>query len=241
MKTILTILTIGFFTLLSKAQEYSGLSFLYFEGKYEVLADKAMSYTQDENHKNEALPYVYCAMAYTKLSSDSQFEEKYPNALNTAVEYMLLFKEKDTAQLHYYEYSEHVSDLRSQIIEEVKNAGDVSKPNAKMLSYCSHLVSLDASYDAGAWLMQGYCQYSLGQTAAAEASVEKSKSILDDAESIELLYSEQLLFLKFALLTYSEYLAKKDKKSEAVEWLEIGKEIFEEDEDFLESIERYTN
>ncbi len=104
------------------AQDYDDLLNLYLNEKYEKMLDKALDYTESTEHKSNAVPYVYCSMAYYHLSHDEKYKSDYPNAFENTIKYAIEFKKNDTSHEYFDQYLDYIFTLRDAVIESARTA-----------------------------------------------------------------------------------------------------------------------
>ena len=79
-------------------EDFDELLMWMVDEKFEKVLYKAIRYTEDDETKKEPVPYVFMSMAYFKISESGnpEFEEKYSNALKSALKYASKFVKKDS-------------------------------------------------------------------------------------------------------------------------------------------------
>ncbi len=213
------------------AQEYEDLLNLYIDEKYEKLAMKSYSYTQNDNHKKHPLPYIYCAMGYYEMSKDMEFKEDYPRAQQDAMKYVVKFRKKDKQKEHWDEHQDFISELRTTVIEDAENMLDGEKTLKKSFKIYKYMTQMDPS-DGAAWLMKGFCELKLRMVTEAVKSMNVGMPLINGLSSIEDVAEEQGYLLKFALMNYSEYLFEEGRTDSAQTTIDCGYKYFEDDKEY---------
>jgi hypothetical protein len=217
----------------AKAQsEYDDLLELIVDEKYEKCLIKALGYTEKDETKKHPLPYLYMSMAFFKIhqSDDPKLAERYPNAFKESLKYAVKYRKKDKESEYYGEYLDYFSELRKATIEDAELQDDNEKYTRSKGQY-KYLTDIDPN-DAGAWLMKGYTEWKLKSNKDAGISWEQAKTILTEV-GCDGLQEEQLYLLKKALILTAEMKIEEGDRSSAKEWMELGKDKFGEDKEFM--------
>lgn len=212
-------------------EEYEDLLNMYIDEKYEKLAMKAYSYTQNDKHKKHPLPYIYCAMGYYEMSKDMQYQEDYPRAQQYALKYIVKFRKKDKNKEYWDDHQDFISEVRATVIEDAENMLDSEKTIKKSFKIYKYLTQVDPT-DGTAWLMKGYCELKLRMVTEADKSLTEGMKLISEIKQIEDLTEEQQYLLKFGLITYTEYLVEEGQTSKASTTIDYGYKYFEDDKEY---------
>lgn len=233
MRKLLFFTSLLFISVFAKAQsEYDDLLELIVDEKYEKCLIKALNYTEKDETKKHPLPYLYMSMAYFKIhqSDDPKLAERYPKAFKNSLKYAVKYRKKDKEVAYYDEYLDFFSELRQATIEEGELQDDNEKYTRSKGLY-KYLTQLDPN-DAGAWLMKGYTEWMLKSKKDASLSWEEAKKIITET-GCEGLQEEQLFLLKKGLILNAEMMQEQGDRTAAKEWMELGKDKFGEDNEFM--------
>lgn len=210
-------------------RDYNDLLTLFVDEKYEKVLYKAEGYTLKDDTKKDALPYLYCSMAFLEISKIDELKEKYPDAFKNAIKYAAKYGQKDKEHEFYSEHEDYFAELRQAIISEAETFMDTDK-FTKAKSYYDALIDIDAN-DAGAHIMLGRAYYALKTKKEAELAYKTAKEILTERRCSDM-SKEQRNLLKEALMKEGEDRAAKGDKAVAKEWLDLGLEYFEDDKEY---------
>ena len=121
----LFLFVIGFaFQSAAQPPMYDDLLIYYADGDYEKLVKKAEKYTLDSDTKNDPLPYLYCSKANFEMSKDQKYLEDYPKAFNDAVKFAGKAIKKDKDGAVYGEHTNYFTDLKTAVVEDIRNMVD---------------------------------------------------------------------------------------------------------------------
>jgi hypothetical protein len=213
------------------AQEYEDLLNMYIDEDYEKLASKAYAYTQNDKHKKNPLPYIYCAMGYYEMSKQMEYMEDYPRAQSDAMKYVVKFRKKDKDLQYWNDHQDFISELRATVIEDAENMLDVEKTIKKSFKIYKSLTAIDPN-DGTAWLMRGYCELKIRMVTEAVKSHNIAMPLINAIASIQDIAEEQADLLKFGLMSYSQYLLDEGRTDSAKVTIDCGYKYFEEDKEY---------
>ncbi len=209
--------------------DYDDLLELLVDEKYEKLLYKAEKYTLDDKTKKHALPYLYLSMGYHEISKRDELAEDYPKAFKNSLKYVVKHRKKDKGNEFFAEYEDYFDILRRETISEAEVFNDQEK-YTKSKGYYKYIVGLD-NRDIGGWIMKGYIEYMLKSRKDSGLSFEEAKKILNE-EGCGHLTEIQMEFLKSSIITVAEMLDSAGMRSDATEWLDLGKEYFGDDGEY---------
>jgi len=210
--------------------EYDKILAMLVDEEYEKVLYKAEPYTLKDETKKDPIPYLYISMAYFEMSKRGEFEEEYPKAFKEALKYASKHRKKDKDNAYFSEFSDYFSELRAAGMVEAEVEMEKEKYTRAKGVY-KYLISLDEQ-DPGAYLMQSYCLFKDNSKKDAGINMEEAKKLLEEG-GVDRLAKEQKLLLKAAIINISAYFDSNGMRTEAREWMEIGKEYFSEDDEFM--------
>tara|TARA_B000000532_G_C18799669_1_gene376426 strand:- start:138 stop:974 length:837 start_codon:yes stop_codon:yes gene_type:complete len=215
-------------------EEYNKLLMWLVDEKYENVLYKCIRYTEDDDTKKLPLPYIRMAQAYLGIhqTDDNELREKFEadknKALKNSLKYASKYRKKDKELEHYHEFAEFFDALWS----ETKNAAETEMDNEKYTkakSYYKYLCTIDPD-DPGATLMLAAVYQQLKSRKEAELTYEKARNLLLEFGG-KGLREIQADLLHFAIIYNVEILANVNRPA-ALEWLELGSELFRGEPEF---------
>jgi len=224
--------------LISQA-EYNKLLMWIVDEKFENVLYKCIRYTEDDKTKKLPLPYIYMGQAYLgiHLTEDNELRERFQvdklKALKNSLKYTAEYRKKDRENLYFHEYTVFFDELWT----ETKNAAETEMDNQKFTkakSYYKYLSTIDPE-DPGAWLMYAAVYQHLKSRKEASETYDKARQLLIEFGGRGL-RDVQLELLRFALIYNAELLADTNRPA-ALEWLALGKDLFQGDAEF-EAVKR---
>lgn len=229
--TSLLLLFIAFTRLAGMAQspDYEDLLTLFVDEKYEKVLKKAEGYTLDDDSKKDPVPYLFMSMAFYEISKMEDMKETYPNAFKDALKYVSKYAGKDKQREYGRDYEDFFEEIRKATMSEAEIMTDQMK-YTKAKSMYDYLTDLDPN-DAGAFIMLGMTYQSMKSKKEAELAFKTAKELLS-SKKCTVSNKDQIGFLKAALISYATYLSENGRKSEAIEWLDLGKDFFPEDKEY---------
>lgn len=216
--------------------DYEDLLNLYIDEKYEKLASKAYSYTQNDNHKRNPIPYIYCSMGYYEMSKDIEYKEAYPRAQQSALKYAAKFRKKDKNLEYFDDHLDYLSELRETVIEDAENMLDSEKTIKKSHKIYKYLTQIDPN-DGSAWLMRAYCEVKLRMVTEADKSFKAAMPAIDNIKKLDDLEQEQQYLLKYGVILYTDYLIEQGMKDSAKITIDLTYKLFENDEEYKEKFD----
>ena len=215
-------------------EEYNKLLMWLVDEKYENVLYKCIRYTEDDDTKKLPLPYIRMAQAYLGIhqTDDNELREKFEadknKALKNSLKYASKYRKKDKELEYYHEFTEFFDALWS----ETKNAAETEMDNEKYTkakSYYKYLCTIDPD-DPGATLMLAAVYQQLKSRKEAELTYEKARNLLLEFGG-KGLREIQTDLLHFAIIYNVEILANVNRPA-ALEWLELGSELFRGEPEF---------
>jgi tetratricopeptide (TPR) repeat protein len=233
MKKIVMALAVIISTALSAAaqdsREYKDLLTLFVSEKYDKVVQKATSYTEDEDTKKDAMPYLFLSMSYFEMNKKDELRARYPDAFKLCLKYVKAYSSKDKDRIYYAEYEDFFAKLRYAVIAEGELMMDQAK-YTKAKSMYSYLINIDEK-DAGAHIYLGMTFIALKSKKEAETAFATAKAMLTD-KTAKTNTKELSDLLKNALITYSLRLNDEGSKGVAKEWMELGMDLFQNDKEY---------
>jgi hypothetical protein len=227
--TLAALFCLATLRLAAQAPDYKDLLNLYVDERYPKLLQKAEAYTLNDKTKKEPLPYLFMSMGFYKVSLRDEYKEKYRNSFQSSLKYLSKYAKFDKDKSEGVEYEDFFSTIRKAIISEAEIMNDQQK-YTKSKSLYKSLIDLDAN-DAGAYIMQGMTFEAMKSKKEAEVAFLAAKELISSGKC-SVSDKDQRAFLKTALIDYAGSLNSGGRKSEAREWLDLGKKYFEGDKEY---------
>lgn len=215
--------------ILAQSPDYDDLLNLFVDEKYDKLLRKAEGYTLDDKTKKDPVPYLFMSMGYYEMSKLDEYKTDYPNAFKDALKYLSKYASKDKNREFGADYEDFFNEIRKATISEAEIMTDQEK-YTKAKSMYGYLIDLDPN-DAGAYIMEGMTFQAMKSKKEAETSFKAAKELLS-SKKCTIKNKDQMVFLKSALIRYATYLNDSGSKTQAIEWLDLGKEFFPDDKEY---------
>ncbi|MGV9013303.1 MAG: hypothetical protein ACOH13_11980 [Flavobacteriales bacterium] len=218
----------------AQQKQYDDLLVKYVDEKYEECVTKAERYTENDNTKKDALPYLYMSMCLYEMSKIPKYQamEDYKKADRDALKYAEKYRKKDKDKEFFGNYEDFWAELNTMAQESGLNEYE---SGVKGMSKARRFFDSMTSYypeNPGPWLMLALCEYNTNLVKDGDESIKKYQAALDAAGSISSLPEDQKKLMKSALIHYAEYLDGKGDKSGARAAMEQGKDAFMDDPEF---------
>lgn len=210
---------------------YDDLLIYYADAEYEKLLQKAEKYTLKDDTKKDPLPYLYLAKANYEISKDATFAEDYPKASKDAIKYASKCLKYDAEGEVYADEYEFFKELKTGILEELKNLIALGTYN-KMISPCGQLLKLDEN-DIGGYFLKAAVFYNLKDKGSAKLEAEKAFELLDAVESVESWHPVDLESLKIGVIEYCKSIIAMNQVDKAKDLLGRVKQWLEHDSEFM--------
>jgi hypothetical protein len=188
------------------AQEYQDLEVLWIDQKYEKLIEKAEHYTEKEKSKNDALPYLYMCKGLYRISLIEKYKthETYRKAESDALSYAVKYKKKDKNGTYKADAEAFFAEMKKTYFEQTENYM-MAKDYKKSLAIIKKVVQFDDK-NPGAWLVKGVCEYEMKNKAEAILNTDLGVKLVKEISNFGEMYEVDQNFMRFALMTYAEYL-----------------------------------
>ncbi|MEY3399008.1 MAG: hypothetical protein RL220_1602 [Bacteroidota bacterium] len=231
MKKILTIaaLLLTFSSQMLAQNDYNDLLLMFVDEKYERCLYKAEKYTLDEKTKKDALPYLFMSMSFFEMSKRDEYKEKYPDSFKSSLKYIKKYASKDKERKFAAEYEDFFTEIRVATISEAEIMMDTEKYTKAKALY-DYLTDMDPK-DAGALIMRGLVELALKSKKEAEASFKEAQALLSGKQCGHF-KKEQKGLLKEGLMAIAIALADGGDKASAKAWLDLGMEMFSDDNEY---------
>ena len=218
---------------------YDDLLIYYADGDYEKLVSKADKYIGNDKTKNDALPYLYSSKGNFEMSKDQKYDEDYPKAFNNAIGMAGKAIKKDKDGSMYSEHENFYTDLKTSVVEEIKNMVD-QEDYSRMRGTVMKLQRLDPA-DVGSHFLLCAAQYQIKDKGSAKLTLKKAQIKLDEIESVDSWREIDFEMMRIGVSEYAKYLVKMRQCDKAKDILNKVKQWFEEDEDFLRMYDDIVN
>ena len=167
----------------SQAPEYNDLIILYADGNYAKLIREADKYTQKDDTKKDALPFLWLSKGLYAISQVGDRDDMYKNAFKESASALGKFRKKDKEGSLYAENSEYVEEVKKAILEGVYNEVDAKnyrKGTSALMVY--YKVMPD---DLGGKFLEAACKYRENDKSGANYIWKDTEKRLAELTSIE--------------------------------------------------------
>ncbi|HPF68610.1 MAG: tetratricopeptide repeat protein [Flavobacteriales bacterium] len=212
--------------------DYEDLLVLYVDEDYEKCIAKAERYTERDQTRRDALPYLFLSMCYFEISKLDEYtsQPEWRKADRDALRHAKRYRRKDKELVYFNNFEDYWEDLNTMAMETGLmwfEEGDYSKARRrfdKMVDYYPE--------NAGAWQMLALCQEKLRLRRDAEESMEEFRKAYAALGDIERLPKDQRRLLRTALIRYAEHMDTAGMRDSAQVVMELGQEAFMENAEF---------
>lgn len=242
MKTKFTILCMsifGVFMAMAQPPTYDDLLIYFADEDYDKLLKKAEKYTQKDDTKRDAVPYVFMSRANFEISKNADLLEDYPKAFKDAVKYAGKAIKKDKDGSAYEEYRDYFSQLKKVLVEEVENYL-IDQDYKKAEGTVRYVLKLNEQ-DLGAFFMMAYLKNANGDMGGAREYVMEGEKLLEETSSVSDLRTEDLRLLKLGLMKYALYMHEKGKTNEAKKVINKGYQWFDSEPEYVKAYDEIVN
>lgn len=217
----------------AKAQEdeFQDLRVLYMDQKYEKLISKAEGYVAKDKTRKSPEPFLYLSKAYFEISQLEEYNAKFPpeKAFRDALKWASKYRRKDKEGDIYDENDFYFNELKKAAAEEA--AGLMSDQKySRAKRYYSGITSFDPD-DAGAWLMQGYCEVEMRSMQEAKLTFQQAGRVMQTVNYEKLNSTERKLLLS-GVTNYSDYLIEQGMRDSARTTLDLVKPALDGDTEY---------
>ena len=215
---------------------YENLLVLYVNEDYKNCFNKSLKYTVKDKTKKDPLPYLFASKACYEMSQDHKYTEEFPKARKTALSYAAKYRKKDKEYLFKEDAEEFINGFKINIIEELENylQEGTEKTYSKAVGLTKKTCAIDPD-DYGAKLLYSVlCIITKNKTNAKEylkICIPKLEEYEKNKFSLKYMTESQQLFLRYAIMEYTEYYKEKDA-SKSKKMMEYGKPLFYEENEF---------
>ena len=205
---------------------YDDLLVLYVDEEYEKCIAKAERYTDKEDTRRDALPYLYQSMCYHEMSKLEKFtdQHEYRFADRNALKYAALYRKKDKKNEHVQQFEDYWQELNTYAMGKGimhYEMGDFSKARRifdRMVVYMPE--------NAGAWRMRALCQERMNlkrDAIESRKNFDQAYTAIGDPAELP---TDQRRLLRQALILEAEHLLANGRKAEAKELMSLGEDSF---------------
>ncbi|MFK8044621.1 MAG: hypothetical protein AB8B72_03945 [Crocinitomicaceae bacterium] len=256
MKKIAIILFLAVTAYSASAQrpDYEDLNIYYADGDYEKLISKAMKYTQGDDSRKDALPYLYLSKANYEISKgdDQELSEEFPRAYKDAVKYASKAIQKDDdAKTVYKNNLDHFTNLKKAVFEDINNL--VAADDFGRLLGSIPLMDKLEKGEVGCAFLKAVAKYHRGDKSgfkieqksalALFESMDKGSLVLSDDDTVEQADKKAIdrKVFQFGVVQYAKLLVQMDEVSAARSILGEIKHLYEKDKQFMAEYNKIVN
>jgi len=229
---LLSIFIIGVsFHGISQDDEFDDLRILYMDGDYEKLIKKSERYTDKDDTRRSAEPYLFLSKAYYEISMDEKYHEDYrpDRAFRDALKWAKRYRRYDPEGALFEENDLYFRELKESAFRSAA-AQMAEEKYSRARRFYDAIADFDPE-DPGAWLMLGYCKVKERNVREAELSFEEAGKVMSTRDLTTLNSVEKDIFLK-GVLQYSDYLLNESMRDSARTTLQMAVPALEGDPEF---------
>lgn len=205
---------------------YDDLVIYYADGDYERLLKTAEKYTLKDDTKKDAIPFLYLAKCNFEMSKDQKWLERYPKAYNDAIRFAGNTIKKDKEGVVYQENIQFFTDLKTAVVEDIKNLVD-EQAYMKLMGYIAKLHRF-AKDDLGSYFLKAGAQYMEKDKSGGKISQQEAWARLEEVQSVDDWRPIDFEMLRIGVIVYCDAQinemrqpdAAKDLLGRVKQWLE---------------------
>jgi len=220
-------------TLLSFGQKsYDDLKILYADGNYEKLIKVATKYTSDEDTRKDAMPHLWMARGYYKISIAGSDDPEDKNAFKDAVGAISKFlkMDKDGEAMTDPENSEFVETMQAALYEQISN--EIATENFRKAYSWVIKYNKISNNSLGAKYLEAACKFRTDDKSTAFTMWRDCEVEAGKVTSREDWSPTDLNILKTGVLESAECLVSARQVDKAKVLVNKIAPWFEDDEDF---------
>jgi len=211
---------------------YDDLLILYVDEEYEKCISKAERYSDKEETRRDALPYLYQSMCSHEMSkldkytSDPEFKYVGRDALKYAAKY----RKKDKDLEYFRNYEDYWAELNTVAMDMgfmLFDEGSYSKAKRQFQRMVTYYPE-----NAGAWQMLALTQLKMNAARDAAESMKEYQMAFANLGEFERLPKDQQRLLREGMVRYTERLRTKGMVDSARTTIAMGKDHFIENPEF---------
>jgi hypothetical protein len=200
---LVILLAVGFvFKTDAQPPGYDDLVIYYADGDYEKLLKTAEKYTQKDDTKKDAMPFLYLAKCNFEMSKDQKWLEKYPKAYNDAIRFAGNTIKKDREGVIYEDNIQFFTDLKIAVVEDIKNLVD-EESYMKLMGYIAKLHRF-AKDDVGSYFLKAGAQYMEKDKSGGKLTQKEAWARLDEVQGVENWRPIDLEMLRIGVIVYCD-------------------------------------
>lgn len=239
------LLVVFFFTVIANiglSQDYKDLRILFADGNYEKCVRESEKYTQKDDTKKDAEPYIWMAQSLYKISVSGNDDPEYKNAYKDALKFMdkFLKNDKDGSVLAGNdEFQEFHMLMQTSLYESIEN--EISVENyRKAFSWVLKYPKVSKN-TIGSSLVEGATKFRNDDKTAAFKLWRDSENALDTLASTDGWSESDLNMLKLGVLETSKCYVAIRKVENAKALFNKVAQWLEDDADFKAAYDEIVN
>jgi len=234
MRTYALILPILFFNSLCPAQNhaYDDLLILYVDEDHVKCISKAERYTDKEETRRDALPYLYQSMCSFEMSKLDKYtsDREYKYVGRDALKYAAKYRKKDKELEYFKNYEDYWAELNTRAMDMgfmLFDEGSYSKAKRQFKRMVTYYPE-----NAGAWQMLALTELKMNAARDAKESMVEYRKAFAQLGEVERLPKDQRRLLREGMVRYTEQLQQKGLIDSARTTIAMGKDHFIENPEF---------
>ncbi|MCB0771336.1 MAG: hypothetical protein KDC00_13130 [Flavobacteriales bacterium] len=234
MRSFLLLLGSLLFSATVHAQEhvYDDLLILYVDEDYEKCLYKAERYTDKDDTRRDALPYLYLSLCSFEMSKMDKYtsDPEYKYASRDALKYAAKYRKKDKNLEFFKNYEDYWEELNTVDMETgflYFDEGSYSKAKRQFQRMTTYYPE-----NPGAWQMLGLAQLRMNLARDAAESMEGYRKAFAAIPDLDRLPKDQKRLLRESMIRYAEFLDSKGMQDSARATIAPGLEQFSGNPEF---------
>ena len=205
---------------------YDDLLILYVDEDYEKCIDKAERYTDKDETRRDALPFLYLSMCYHEMSKQEKYTSQpdYKYAERDALKYAVKYRKKDKNLEFFNNYEDYWAELNTVAMDGGFYYMD-TQGYSKAKRQFQRMVGYDPM-NAGAWQMLALSQFKMNLQRDATESLKHYDEALAGITDMDRLAKDKQRLLRTSMIRAAEYYMEKGERDKARLVLEPGKDLF---------------
>lgn len=234
MRSLALLLPFLLFQSISPAQNhvYDDLLILYVDEEYEKCISKTERYSDKEETRRDALPYLYQSMCSHEMSKLDKYTSKpeFKYVGRDALKYAAKYRKKDKELEYFKNYGDYWAELNTVAMDMgflLFDEGSYSKAKRQFQRMVTYYPE-----NAGAWQMLALTQLKMNAARDAAESMTEYRKAFAQIGDVERLPKDQQRLLREGMVRYTERLQNKGMIDSARTTIAMGKDHFIENPEF---------
>ena len=252
--SLLLILIATLFSANAQRPDYDDLLEYFAANDLEKVISKAEKYSQGDDSRKDALPYLFLSKAYYKISlgEDQELSEEFPRAYKDAIKFASKALQKDDeARTVYHSHLDHFVLLKGAVFEEIINL--VATDDFGRLLGSIPLMEKLEKEEVGCAFLKAVAKYHRGDKSGFKIEQKIAMELFEKMDTGALVFKDDDTVVeadkkkidrevfKFGMVQYAKLLVQMGEVSEARNVLGKIKQLYEKDDNFMDEYNKIVN